>query len=136
MNRILPRRAFDFLLRESVLSSSWHGEQPKIEIMLATHNQQSVEKAMAGMKRYGMDRSSHAVSFAQLYGMSDHLTIHLGRAGYRAYKYVPYGEVSEVIAYLDRRAKENSSAVSGAAQELPRVEKELWRRLNPMSAFS
>lgn len=45
--------------------------------------------------------------FGQLLGMSDHLTLTLGKAGYRAYKYVPYGAVGQVMPYLLRRAAEN-----------------------------
>ena len=36
---------------------------------------------------------SDAVYFGQLYGMSDHLTYTLGGAGFRAYKYLPWGPV-------------------------------------------
>ena len=36
------------------------------------------------------------IYFGQLLGMSDHLTFGLGKAGYKAYKYVPYGPLNEV----------------------------------------
>jgi hypothetical protein len=32
--------------------------------------------------------------------MSDNLTFNLGKHGYRAYKYVPYGEVKMVVSAL------------------------------------
>lgn len=116
----------DFLLRESQKSDQL------IEIMCATHNQQSIERAIEAMDKYGVDRTSTTVCFGQLYGMSDHISFNLGRSGYRAYKYVPYGEVHEVIPYLLRRARENSSVVGGAAAELSMIKDELKRRLNPL----
>jgi proline dehydrogenase len=116
----------DFLLRESKESDQL------IEVMCATHNQESIEKAIAAMDKYGVDRTSNTICFGQLYGMSDHLSFNLGRSGYRAYKYVPYGEVHEVIPYLLRRARENSSIAGGAAAELSMIISELGRRLNPL----
>jgi proline dehydrogenase len=53
-------------------------------LMLATHNQSSIEKAMSLMRELKM--SSESVSFTQLYGMKDHITFALGTHGYRAYK--------------------------------------------------
>ena len=56
-------------------------------------------------------------------------TFNLGKNGYRSYKYLPYGEVNEVIPYLLRRASENSAIVGGATEELNRINAELKRRL-------
>jgi len=71
------------------------------------------------------------VYFGQLLGMSDHLSFTLGQNGYRAYKYVPYGPVHEVVPYLLRRAEENSSLLASDATRTERVllVKELKRRL-------
>jgi len=55
-------------------------------------------------------------------------TLNLGKNGYRAYKYVPYGQVDEVVPYLLRRAKENSAIVGGATMELGMLSAELKRR--------
>jgi proline dehydrogenase len=81
------------------------------------------------MNKYNIDRKSSTICFAQLFGMSDHLSFNLGKHGYRAYKYVPYGEVDEVMPYLLRRARENSAIVGGAGAELSMVQSELGRRL-------
>lgn len=62
-------------------------------------------------------------------GMSDSITFTLGNAGYKAYKYVPYGKVQEVMPYLIRRAQENSDALGGAKEELQMMTRELRRRL-------
>jgi proline dehydrogenase len=112
----------DFLLRHSTESDQ------NAEVMCATHNQTSIEKAIDAMNYYGIDRKASTVCFAQLFGMSDHLTFNLGKNGYRAYKYVPYGEVHEVMPYLLRRARENSAIVGGATFELNMIKEELRRR--------
>lgn len=101
----------------------------QVEVMCATHNQESIEKAIAVMNECGIDRSSPTLHFAQLYGMSDNLTYNLGKSGFRAYKYVPYGEVAEVMPYLMRRAQENSALMGNAARELSLLRSELFRRM-------
>jgi proline dehydrogenase len=62
-------------------------------------------------------------------GMSDNMSFSLGNAGYKAYKYVPYGKIQEVMPYLIRRAQENSDAMGGATEELKMMSTELQRRL-------
>lgn len=101
----------------------------QVELMLATHNQESLELAIACMNELGIDRKDPTIAFGQLYGMKDNLTFNLGKHGYRAYKYVPYGEVKMVMPYLVRRANENSSISGGAKQELGMIVRELTRRL-------
>jgi proline dehydrogenase len=112
-----------FLLSKAATSDQ------KLELMLASHNQESIEKAIHVMNEYGIDRHDSTICFAQLFGMKDHLTYQLGQNGYRAYKYVPYGEVKMVMPYLIRRANENSSVASGAGQEMTMIRQELMRRL-------
>ena len=59
----------------------------------------------------------------------------VGLSGYQAYKYVPYGPVSEVLPYLVRRAHENSSLMHSASalEERKLVKQELWRRIRTLS---
>lgn len=97
------------------------------EVMIASHNQRSIELAVAEMASHGME-SSALVCFAQLYGMADHITFVLGQNGYRAYKYLPFGRVEEVVPYLIRRAQENSSVLGGVGIEMQLLKRELWRR--------
>jgi len=99
--------------------------------LVASHNQASIEKTIAAMARLGLDPKGSKVYFGQLLGMADHLTFTLGARGYRAYKYVPYGPVYEVLPYLLRRAHENSDLLGGdnVATERALVLGELKRRM-------
>jgi len=57
----------DYLLRHS--TESWLNT----EIMCATHNKDSIVRAIESMNSHGIDRKASTISFAQLYGMSDQL---------------------------------------------------------------
>uniref|UniRef100_A0A7S3L645 Proline dehydrogenase n=1 Tax=Amphora coffeiformis TaxID=265554 RepID=A0A7S3L645_9STRA len=116
-------QAVDFLLNHASKEST-----NKTELMLATHNRESIEKAIESMNKHGISRRATTTAFGQLYGMADNLSFNLGKHGYRAYKYVPYGEVKMVMPYLIRRANENSSISKGAQQELSMLFTELKRR--------
>jgi len=63
--------------------------------------------------------------------MADHLTLSLGRHQYKAYKYVPYGRVGEVLPYLLRRLQENSYMLGGVGKELGLLKAEIRRRALP-----
>ena len=98
------------------------------EFMVATHNQRSVERTVAGMEAESLPPSA-PVYFGQLLGMADNLTYTLGAHGYGAYKYVPFGPIEEVMPYLIRRAQENSDVLGGIAKETNMLRSELRRRL-------
>ncbi|CAM9487469.1 unnamed protein product [Ascophyllum nodosum] len=100
----------------------------RAEVMIATHNQASIERAIALMRDLGISREE-GVSFGQLLGMADNITFPLGARGFKAYKYVPYGKVGETIPYLVRRAQENSGVLGGASHERALVAKEISRRV-------
>ena len=68
------------------------------------------------------------IHFAQLYGMSDHITFNLARSGFNASKYVPYGPVRDVVPYLIRRAQENRSVSGQVGRELGLILAEIDRR--------
>ncbi|GIL48230.1 hypothetical protein Vafri_4911 [Volvox africanus] len=114
-------------------------QQGRAEVLLGTHNQESVETAVARMAAMGLPSSSPpgtpGVMFGQLLGMSDHLTLTLGKAGYRAYKYVPYGRVGQVMPYLLRRAAENQDIMKGSKQDLVMLRSELRRRAAAVLRF-
>lgn len=99
-------------------------------LMVASHNQQSITKAVQLMQERGIPPGGR-IYFAQLLGMSDILTFNLGLNGYHAYKYVPYGPIREVVPYLVRRAQENSEMLS-----FSRVERQLcWQELKRRRLF-
>lgn len=99
------------------------------EVMIASHNQKSIERAVSLMHELGVEPQKSGIYFGQLLGMADHLTFILGRNGYRAYKYVPFGPVGEVLPYLIRRAQENSDIMAGVSREKGMIAAEIWRRV-------
>ncbi|CAK0740844.1 hypothetical protein CVIRNUC_001281 [Coccomyxa viridis] len=101
----------------------------KAEFMIASHNQESIEKATKLMYELDLPPQESPVYFGQLLGMADPLSFVLGANGYKAYKYVPFGEVEQVIPYLVRRAQENSSVLGGVEKEKKMVAAEVRRRL-------
>ncbi|KPI83845.1 proline oxidase mitochondrial precursor-like protein [Leptomonas seymouri] len=97
------------------------------EVFFGTHNRESLEIITAKVLQHPEIQSR--VSFGQLFGMRDNLTVPLAKAGFHVYKYVPYGPVRETIHYLGRRAVENSSILTnGDNSETVMMKKELKRR--------
>lgn len=99
-----------------------------ISLCNATHNAASCMHMVNEIERRGLLRNHIHLNFCQLYGMSDHLTFNLAKAGYNAAKYVPYGPVSDVMPYLIRRAQENSSVTGDMSRELSLIDQEVKRR--------
>lgn len=99
------------------------------EVMIATHNQASIENAVATMASLGLDPQTSGVYFGQLLGMADHLSYTLGANKYKSMKYVPFGPVELVMPYLIRRAQENADVMGGMSHELTMLQTELLRRL-------
>ena len=98
------------------------------EFVNASHNQRSAQLMIEGMARRSVARDHPHTMLCQLYGMSDNLTFNLAEAGYRVGKYLPYGPVRDVVPYLVRRARENSSVTGEASRELRLIEREFARR--------
>ncbi len=97
-------------------------------VCVGTHNEESCLFTIEKMKEYGIDQKDKRVYFAQLLGMSDHISYNLANAGYNVAKYVPYGPIDEVMPYLLRRAEENTSVAGQTGRELTLIEKEKKRR--------
>tara|TARA_Y100001968_G_C19453472_1_gene770391 strand:- start:3261 stop:4436 length:1176 start_codon:yes stop_codon:yes gene_type:complete len=99
-----------------------------IAICLGTHNEKSCLQLIDLMKKNNIDTADSRIYFAQLLGMSDHISFNLSKAGYNVAKYVPYGPIDEVMPYLIRRAEENTSVAGQTGRELSLIKKELKRR--------
>ncbi|CCW67914.1 unnamed protein product [Phytomonas sp. Hart1] len=97
------------------------------EALFGTHNRESLE-LITNMVLKNPTLGKH-VSFGQLFGMRDNLTIPLAKANFKVYKYVPYGPVRDSVHYLIRRAIENSSVLSNPNnQEGIMIKREIRRR--------
>jgi proline dehydrogenase len=97
-------------------------------ICAGTHNEESSELLMTFMQEAQIDPQSEQFYFAQLLGMSDHISYNVAHAKYHVAKYVPFGPVKEVLPYLLRRADENTSVAGQTGRELSLIMKELNRR--------
>ena len=110
--------------------------------VVASHNKNSIACASAAMKQKNLVASSNPscppsspmtprerISFAQLYGMADYLTMDLANMGFRVCKYLPFGPIQEVMPYLTRRLEENKDMMGQAPFEVGLISKELTSRL-------
>ena len=101
-----------------------------IALFIGTHNEESCMLAASYLHDHQLPHNHPHVHFSQLYGMSDNITFNLSRAGFRASKYMPYGPIEEVLPYLIRRSKENSSISGQTGRELLLLKREQRRRRN------
>ena len=93
-----------------------------------THNEESSLLLTQELERKQISRDNDKFYFAQLLGMSDHISFNLSNAGFKVAKYVPFGPVKEVMPYLLRRADENTSVAGQTGRELSLIIKELDQR--------
>jgi proline dehydrogenase len=99
-----------------------------ISICAGTHNEESSQHLIQLMKLHEIEKSDSKIYFAQLLGMSDHISYNLAADGYNTVKYVPYGPVKDVFPYLIRRADENTSIAGQTSRELNLIIQERKRR--------
>ena len=99
-----------------------------ISICAGTHNEESSAFLVQLMKNNRIEKNNPKIYFAQLLGMSDHISFNLAKNGYNTVKYVPYGPVKDVLPYLMRRAEENTSIAGQTGRELSLIEQEIKRR--------
>ena len=111
-------KALKFILEHEILFALCAG----------THNEESSLLLTQELERKQISKDNDKFYFAQLLGMSDHISFNLSNAGFKVAKYVPFGPVKEVMPYLLRRADENTSVAGQTGRELSLIIKELDRR--------
>jgi len=99
-----------------------------IEVCAGTHNEASSLLLANLLQSKGIPKNHPSVYFAQLYGMSDHMSFNLASHGYNVAKYLPYGPVVDTLPYLIRRAEENTSIAGQMGKELKLLQAEISRR--------
>ena len=99
-----------------------------IATIVASHNDFSNLRTTELLRERGLSFAHPHIHFSQLYGMSDHITFNLAKAGCSVSKYLPFGPIEDVIPYLMRRAEENSSLSGQTGRELALIDKEISRR--------
>ena len=99
-----------------------------MELCSGSHNENSNYLLVELISLNKLDKNDDRIYFAQLFGMSDHISFNLASAGYNVVKYVPYGKIETVMPYLFRRAEENTSITGQSSRELELIKKELKRR--------
>ena len=95
----------------------------------ATHNEVSSEYLALAMHKKNLPNDHKAIQFSQLYGMSDHISYSMAKAGYNVSKYLPYGPVKQVIPYLIRRAEENTAISGQLGREIQLIEQAMERKI-------
>jgi proline dehydrogenase len=110
--------ALDFLVANRAVFS----------VCAGTHNENSSMYLATLLHQEQVAPNDPKFYFAQLLGMSDHISYNLSDAGYQVAKYVPFGPVHEVLPYLLRRADENTSVAGQTSRELGLIIKERARR--------
>jgi proline dehydrogenase len=102
----------------------------KFSVLSGTHNELSSAKLAGLVTSKGIEKGDDRVFFAQLLGMSDHISFKLASEGYNVAKYMPYGPVEKVMPYLFRRAEENTSVKGQTGREYDLIKNEVERRKN------
>jgi|TARA_R110000737_G_scaffold254016_1_gene263341 proline dehydrogenase len=99
-----------------------------ISFCAGSHNEESNLLLTQLMEKKGIAANDKRIHFAQLLGMSDHISYNLAFHKFNVAKYVPYGPVNEVLPYLLRRADENTSMSGQTGRELSLIIQETKRR--------
>ncbi len=99
-----------------------------INCCIGSHNEYTNKYGAELAEKLNIPHNHPHLNFSQLLGMSDNLTFNLAASCYNASKYVPYGPVKDVVPYLMRRAKENTSIAGQTSRELTLIRTEVKRR--------
>ena len=99
-----------------------------LSLVAGTHNEDSSKKLAMSLEKHNLSKDDSRIFFAQLLGMSDHISFNLADNNYNVAKYVPFGPIKEVMPYLLRRADENTSVAGQTGRELGLIKSELQTR--------
>jgi proline dehydrogenase len=99
-----------------------------VSMIVASHNEYSNLQTTLLMQSHNIPFNHPHIHFSQLFGMSDNITFNLAKAGCSVSKYLPFGPIEDVVPYLMRRARENSSVAGQTGRELSLIMQELKRR--------
>ncbi|KAG5305518.1 proline oxidase [Histoplasma capsulatum G186AR] len=113
---------------------------PKVGLVLATHNAQSVEMMRKLRQEQLKEQLPLAeVVYSQLMGMADELSLNLIQKrenvmeeDIQVFKYAVWGTIEECMMYLLRRADENRDAVERGQLTQQALWRELRQRLFPL----
>ncbi|EPS41686.1 hypothetical protein H072_4382 [Dactylellina haptotyla CBS 200.50] len=105
-------------------------------VVVASHNQTSVTKAMGVLQRVKGSTAMEGkdVTFAQLAGMADEVSMSVingeanGWEKVNVVKYIPWGTMEECVKYLLRRADENKDSLKRTGETRKAAWQEVWRR--------
>ncbi|KAL4896124.1 FAD-linked oxidoreductase-like protein [Aspergillus ambiguus] len=125
----------------AMLQSATESELPPVNVIIATHNRDSVRKAHAIRMEQAVRAEDRGVdlSYAQLQGMADEVSCELlegfqdhgatsSTESPNVYKLLTWGTVQECMGFLLRRAVENTEAVGRTKQSQEAMLGELKRR--------
>ncbi|KAL4899804.1 hypothetical protein BDW74DRAFT_107823 [Aspergillus multicolor] len=136
----LLTRKYNHMLKSA--SAEHTTDLPPVNVIVATHNRESVRKAHALRLEQAKrgETSDVELSYAQLQGMADEISCELLQ-GFQAaesekkvsetpnvYKLLTWGSVKECMGFLLRRAVENTEAVGRTKQSQEAMFAELKRR--------
>jgi proline dehydrogenase len=137
-------------IAEAVIRRKWNdvlrgeGEMAAADLVLASHNRQSVKRARAIRdQQAGEGESRIEMVYGQLMGMADNVSCELVQEAQesrevaktkevdvpQAFKYLVWGTVGQCSKYLLRRAQENRDAVTRTAEGRRALGRELARRM-------
>lgn len=131
---------------EKVSSPSPNTPFPPVNIVLATHNMESLQKALKLRASQMLSTSSEdlpRITYAQLQGMADEISQSLVQdptmkadSQAKVVKCMTWGTTTECLNFLLRRASENKEAALRTEDTRKAMGAELWRRMKGVVGFA
>jgi len=108
------------------LMSNWI---PGSRVVIASHNESSINWGKQLITKYNINSQKGAVSFAQLLGLGDHLTHSLASEGYAVGKLCHYGPLHYMVPFLIRRAQESKQVLASSSLKRRLAFNEIFQRI-------